>query len=275
MNICLHRSFKATIVMKFCSVFFIFIANSCLAQQWQAEVMAGVSGYNGDLTRTAISFKTMGPALDINLKYILPNNYVVIRAGMSYGRVSGNDKDNKGSVLYNRNLNFKTHILEGSLGAELNLLDPAEFDAFPYIFAAVGVFHFDPYTFDKDNNKVFLRSLGTEGQGLAAYPDRKMYSLTQFCIPLGGGWKWKINEKYEVSYEIGARYLLTDYLDDVSTTYVDPQALQAERGRIATELAYRQNNSTISIAGKQRGNPKKKDWYYMTGFKILINLGKK
>ncbi|MEP7110244.1 MAG: hypothetical protein ABI760_19770, partial [Ferruginibacter sp.] len=112
-----------------------------------------------------------------------------------------------------------------------------------------------------------------EGQGLAQYPDRKMYSLTQFCIPFGGGWKWKFKEGYEIIYEVGVRYLLTDYLDDVSTTYVNPELLQVERGRIAAELAYRYNNNPASIEGRKRGNPKVKDWYYMTGFKLLIKLG--
>ncbi|MEP7141531.1 MAG: DUF6089 family protein [Ferruginibacter sp.] len=260
--------------MKFCLTFFIFIANSCFAQQWQAEVMAGVSGYSGDLTRRNLSFKTMGPAVNVNLKYILPGNYIVLRTGISYGRISANDKNNTDPRVNVRGLNFKSHILEGSLCAEFNLLEPENFYAFPYFFAGVGIFHFDPYTYDNNNNKTFLRSLGTEGQGLSEFPDRKMYSLTQFCIPFGAGWKFKIGEKYELIYEAGVRYLFTDYLDDVSKNYPDPQALQAERGRIAAELSYRQKNSNIPIDGRQRGNPKVKDWYYMSGFKVLINLGK-
>jgi hypothetical protein len=259
--------------MKFCYVLFIFIANSCYAQQWQADVMAGVSGYNGDLTQHAVSLKTIGPAINVNLKYFYPGNYLGIRVGLSYGRIAGNDKNNADPSISTRNLNFKTHLLEGSLGAELNLLDPVEFNAYPYLYAGVGVFHFDPYTYDKNNNKTFLRSLGTEGQGLEEYPDKKMYSLTQFCIPLAAGWKWRINETYEIAYEFGIRYLFTDYLDDVSTTYANPVALQAERGRIAAELAYRYTNPPTAVEGKQRGNPKVKDFYYMTGFKVIVNLG--
>ena len=83
----------------------------------------------------------------------------------------------------------------------------------------------------------------------------------------------KINEKYEVIYELGFRYLFTDYLDDVSTSYANPQALLAQRGATAVELAYRQNTPPVATEGNQRGNPKKKDWYYMTGIKLLIKLG--
>ncbi|MEJ7587077.1 MAG: DUF6089 family protein [Ferruginibacter sp.] len=259
--------------MKFGVIFLIFFCNTCFAQQWQAEAMAGVSGYNGDLTRRPLSLRSLGPAINLNIKYMLPGNFVVLRAGIGYGRISGNDKNNSNPVLKERNLNFKTHILEGHIGAELNILDPESFDAFPYLFVGLGIFHFDPYTKDRNNNKAFLRNLGTEGQGLEQSPKKKMYSLTQFCIPIGGGWKWKINDSYEVAYELGARYLLTDYLDDVSTAYANLQALQAERGRIAAELSYRQNNAVTDIEGKQRGNPKIKDWYYFTGVKFIINLG--
>ncbi|MEO5891495.1 MAG: DUF6089 family protein [Ferruginibacter sp.] len=262
--------------MKFFLGIFIFFSNCCLAQQWQAEVMAGVSGYNGDLTRRPLSFRTMGPSLSVNLKYVLPGEYIIIRGGLGYGRISGNDKYNKVQILKDRNLNFKTYILEANLGMELNILDPQLFHAFPYLFGGVGVFLFDPYTRDNNNRKTYLRSLGTEGQGLAEYPDKKMYSLTQFCIPLGAGWKWKINDKYEVAYEIGGRYLLTDYLDDVSTNYVNPQTLQLERGRIAAELANRQlSANNRPIEGTRRGNSKVKDWYYMSGIKFLVNLGVK
>jgi hypothetical protein len=261
--------------MKYCLVILMLLTKCGFAQQWQAEVMAGVSNYNGDLSGSSFSFKNLGPAISVNLKYVLPVKYIALRGGIAYGRVSGDDKNNKDVSVRNRNLNFHTHILEGSFGAELNLLDPEYFSAFPYLFVAVGVFHFDPYTFDKNHQKTFLRSLGTEGQGLLEYKGKKMYSLTQFCIPVGGGWKWTFNERYEIIYEFGARYLLTDYLDDVSTSYVNPQILQAERGRIATELAYRQTTgygAGAPIDGRQRGNPKVKDWYYMTGIKLLIKL---
>ncbi len=259
--------------MKFFSIICMFIANSCFAQQWQAEVMAGVSGYNGDLTQSYVSFKTMRPAVNLNLKYLMPNEFIVLRAGIGYGFISGNDKNNKDPGIVTRNLNFKSHILEGSLCVEVNLFKPDRFEGLPYLFAGVGVFHYDPFTKDKNNNKTYLRPLGTEGQGLAAYPGRKMYSLTQFCLPFGGGWKLRFNGKYEIIYELGFRYLFTDYLDDVSTSYANPQTLLAQRGPTAVELAYRQINPSVAKEGNQRGNPKAKDWYYMTGVKLLIKLG--
>ena len=99
---------------------------------------------------------------------------------------------------------------------ELNIFESDVFNAYPYIFAAIGFYHFNPYTRDADNKKYYLHDLSTEGQGLAAYPSKKPYKLTQFCIPFGGGWKWDLNSKYSIAVEIGYRFMFTDYLDDVS-----------------------------------------------------------
>ncbi len=260
--------------MKLCMVICMLMVKACFAQEWQAEIMGGVSGYSGDLTQSFFSYKTLGPSVNVNMKYQLPNKIFVLRAGISYGHISADDKNNKERSLIARNLNFKSNIIEGSLCVEVNLFDPDKFEGIPYLFGGVGVFYLNPYTFDKNNNKTFLRPLGTEGQGLEEYPDRRMISMPQLCIPFGGGWKLRLNEKYDVIYEVGIRYLFTDYLDDVSTNYVDPQTLLQERGQKAAELAYRQATMLPSIKGVKRGNPESKDWYYMTGIKLVMKLGK-
>ena len=55
--------------MKFCLIFLLLLTNICKGQEWQAELMAGVSGYNGDLTQRRISIKQIRPAFNFNLKY--------------------------------------------------------------------------------------------------------------------------------------------------------------------------------------------------------------
>lgn len=262
---------KTILNMKSCTIVFMFIVNSCVAQQWQAEFMAGVTGYNGDLTRS--SFKGMGPAISADIKYLLPNDFLLLRAGISYGTIGGNDKNSSDPSIQPRNLNFRSNIFEGNLCLEVNILDPNEYTGYPYIFAGVGLFHFNPYTYDNNNQKTYLQPLGTEGQGLAAYPNRAVYSLTQFCVPFGVGWKYKINEKFDLIYELGFRYTNTDYLDDVSTTYANPQILLQSRGPIAEQLAWRYVKPPVAVEGRIRGNPEARDWYYMTGLKFCIKFG--
>lgn len=257
--------------MKCCLVLFLFISASCFGQGWEAEIAAGTSRYKGDLTKSHFIYKTMRAGAAFNLKYNFDNAFI-IRAGIAWGQVTGDDKYNKPAVLKSRNLNFKSNIIELNICAEYNLLEPDIYIAYPYIFGGIGVFHFNPYTYDKDNKKTYLRPLSTEGQGLAEYPDRKKYPLTQFCLPFGAGWKWRFNKRYELAYEIGYRFLFTDYLDDVSKNYIDPQILLAARGPKAVELAYR--SQTPIAAEEIRGNSKVRDWYFFSSVKLMMRLGK-
>jgi hypothetical protein len=235
--------------------------------------MTGVSGYNGDLTEQIFSPGTIGPAAGFNLKYNY-NDIFIFRGGITWGKISGDDKNNHKTDLKCRNLNFRTDIVELNLCLEVNLFEPDFFCAYPYVFAGVGVFHFNPYTYDDHRKKTYLQPLGTEGQGLATYPDRKPYSLTQFCLPFGGGVKINLNKKYDLVYELAGRALVTDYLDDISTTYVNTQTLMTNRRPKAAELAYRQTGAPFPNEGDIRGNPKVKDLYFITGLKLLIRLGR-
>ena len=122
-----------------------------------------------------------------------------------------------------------------------------------------------------------LKPLSTEGQGLVAYPNRDPYSLTQFAIPFGAGIKFAINESISLAWEIGLRKTFTDYLDDLSTSYVDEATLLAERGPLAADLAFRGDElkntpGSYPADGTVRGGPDFKDWYYFSGITASYNL---
>ncbi|MBC7537046.1 MAG: hypothetical protein H7258_15255 [Ferruginibacter sp.] len=252
-------------------VLLIFIHPVCMAQEWMAEVMLGASTYNGDLTQREISLRRVRPAATLNLKYN-SGDFINLRAGLSYARLSASDKNNPDPGLQSRNLSFQTNIYELNLCAEINIMDPLTYYAYPYLFGGVGVFRFNPYTHDDENQKVFLQPLGTEGQGLREFPDRKKYSLYQVCFPVGGGFKINVDNRYEIGIEFGYRILLTDYLDDVSKTYVSLKALQEANGPKAIELSYRKK-APFTEEGEKRGNSRVKDSYFFSGIKIAIPIG--
>jgi hypothetical protein len=135
-------------------------------------------------------------------------------------------------------------------------------------------FHFNSYTFN-DGRKVYLQPLSTEGQGLADYPDRKEYKLSQFALAFGSGVRVAVSNCTSLSLEFSQRKTFTDYLDDVSTTYIDKNKLMASKGKLAVDVAFRTdefNGSPYPPDGEQRGTPTEADWYYYIGINAEINI---
>jgi hypothetical protein len=115
-----------------------------------------------------------------------------------------------------------------SLG-EFNVFNLYNIKWTPYFFGGLAVFRFNPYAFDENGEKVFLKPLSTEGQGLDGY-NTKPYGLTQFALPAGFGLKYAFDDRVRLGFEVGLRKTFTDYLDDVSTNYADPNDLLAAKG---------------------------------------------
>jgi hypothetical protein len=159
---------------------------------------------------------------------------------------------------------------------EYTFLDITQKKFSPFLYAGIAVFHYDPYAYDTLGRLLYLQPLSTEGEGLPQYPDQKPYSLTQFAIPVGGGIKFRVSENIILAYEIGFRKTFTDYLDDVSSYYVDQAILQNAKGGQAVEMAYRGNElkggAPYPPAGTKRGSAKTKDIYYYTGIRVSIAI---
>ncbi|RYZ40707.1 MAG: gliding motility-associated C-terminal domain-containing protein, partial [Sphingobacteriales bacterium] len=122
----------------------------------------------------------------------------------------------------------------------------------------VGLFSYDPYAFitvNGQNEKVFLRPLGTEGQGHPNYPDRKPYSSMGICIPLTVGFKYNLSPSMNFFAEAGYRYTNTDYIDDVSTTYVGGNNFLRRIDAVAGEsYLIMLNNFGSDVSGNNLGS---------------------
>ncbi|MEO6540279.1 MAG: DUF6089 family protein [Ferruginibacter sp.] len=252
-----------------CLLLPVLISFSASAQKLHADLYMGIANYQGDLQGNRFTLSQSQPAIGLGASYDLSDKFI-IRTGLAYAKIEANDSKNKaGKGIEFRNLNFRSSITEFHVGMEYNLFDLGYRDISPYVFAAAAVYHFNPYTNDAAGNKVFLKPLSTEGQGLLQYPASKLYKLTQFAIPFGGGLKFSLSENLQAGFEIGFRKLFTDHLDDVSTNYVDSATLFAAKGARAVELAYRGDEVTggpsYPADGSQRGNPK-----FKTGIILLL-----
>jgi opacity protein-like surface antigen len=261
--------------MKFLIYVLLLFSELSEAQRWHVNLSGGMSNYSGDLQAKRYTFDQAFFAFGVGAQYDITRNFSAT-SNISYMKVGGSDQFNSADLVF-RNLSFQTQIIEWNLLGEYTFLDMTEKRFSPYVFGGIAVFHFDPYAFDSTGQKVFLKPLSTEGEGLPEYPGQKPYSLTQFAIPFGGGIKFRVSENVVLAYEIGLRKTFTDYLDDVSTVYVDKTFLQRERGTLAVEMAYRADelkggNPTYPVAGTARGGPKYNDWYYYTCIRVSIAL---
>ena len=73
----------------------------------------------------------------------------------------------------------------------------------------------------------------------------------------------------------GYRKAFTDYLDDVSTTYVSATSLSQHYGNGAVAIAWRGdeiNGAAYPAEGAVRGNPKSKDSYFFSGLTLRVRL---
>ena len=222
-----------------------------------------------------------------------PTQWLGIRFAGNTGKLEGDDAiiDGKGGMEEARkvrNSNFRSELREAFVVAEIypTVFFEADPDGLfrkvrPYGVIGAGVFHFNPQGRDsKSGEWVYLKPLRTEGQGFEEYPERKEYKLTQLNIPMGFGIKYFLSDRASISLEVIHRKTFTDYIDDVSTNYVDPTLFYKYLPASQAQLSERMNNKTdpsglassLFGPGAKRGNPNMNDAYYAFGFKIGIKL---
>jgi hypothetical protein len=229
---------------------------------------------------------------------VYPNKWLGVRATAQYGNIYGEDnlittKGNDELYRKQRNLDFRSHIFEAYLAGELfplSLLNKNNPDyaprLMPYGVIGVGYFHFNPQGSLTDaNGKTTwydLRPLHTEGEGFPEYPDRKEYALDQINIPMGVGLRYNISERVNMSFEILLRKSFSDYIDDVSTEYIDPNLFDKYLSPHDAAIARQISDKVFAIVnpgltrnspGTQRGNPNQNDSYFTTFIKFGIRLG--
>lgn len=246
-------------------------AVSAKAQKIHISAFGGFSNYQGDLQDKRFTLNQSHAAFGAGLLYEISDKFSV-RGNVTFGKVSGDDKYNAKNAV--RNLSFSSPVTDIHLGLEYFIIDPYAHRLSPYVFAGISRFSFNPSATDTNGLKVFLEPLSTEGQGF--YQGRKKYKLSQFSIPFGGGVKFSLSDNIRVGLEVGLRKTNTDYLDDVSTTYVDQAVLFAYKGAPTVELAFRGDELKTGLPypadGAQRGSPKSKDWYYFSGLTLSFRL---
>jgi hypothetical protein len=240
------------------------------------------------------------PAFQIGYVYRMSRIFSS-RTAFTYAWLSGNDAFTREPYRQNRNLNFRTPIYDLSSVIEIlweikrkghqyylkGVRGWTNYRFTTYIYGGVALNYFRSKGKSIVDNKWYaLRPLSTEGQGLVA--TRKKYSPIQFSIPLAVGCRVRVSRVLEIGIEYNARICFTDYIDDVSTTYFDPNALLKEKGQIAVDMANQSPTKYLDLgqpdshtlnwrttaASQQRGDYKDKDSYLAVMVTMYYTIGK-
>ena len=234
----------------------------------------GKMNYQGDLNPNSFTLAHSKATTGITIRQSL-NRWISFKGDLAIGHIDAADHYNR-DYLKTRNLSFKTTIKEVSIGLETSLLDLSTAHFTPYVFGEVSLYHFNPWAYDISGKKIFLQPLSTEGQGLSQFPEQKPYKLTQIALGFGFGARYAINDNMNIGVEMLQRKTFTDYLDDVSSIYVDQNVLLQAKGAKAVEMAYRGDEIPAGLPypnhGEQRGTPSEMDWYYFFGVNFEIKF---
>ncbi|HYK56014.1 MAG TPA: DUF6089 family protein, partial [Flavisolibacter sp.] len=256
----------------------LFAQNS-VVQEGEFGFGIGAAHYFGDLnTRAKLNRPKLAAGIFFRKNF---GNYIALRVAGNFAQLGYSDVYNThNEFMRRRNLSFNTNIWELGLQGDFNFFrfmpgDP-DFRFTPYITFGVSAFNYDPYAY-LNGQKYNLRQLGTEGQYDTTFKDRKPYGSMSFAIPFGVGVKYAINDRINIGFEIVHRFTRTDYLDDVSKTYVDPSAFPPNPdgtpspAYLLSDRSY-ETGDRIGVKGRQRGNSQNKDQFVTAMFYVSLNL---
>ena len=252
------------------------------SQNMDIGILAGGSYYYGDVVNS-LDVKSIGPSFGGFIRYRLGQR-LALRAFAGYARVQGDDANSTSDWQIARNWNFQSTIIEGSLIAEFNLkADRNKGRRFvnpliPYIFGGIGFFTFDPKT---NVNGTFISTAPLKLSGIS-------YSTSAICVPIGLGFRYYMSKRFQLGFELGARYTTTSYIDDIApdNRYVDPSITTDPA---ITRLIYSRSTADKNIGDfrSKMGAPKvsygsgfvnkliqNSDFYFMYGLTASYTLGK-
>lgn len=258
---------------------------------------AGASNFLGELGGKDAIGKDMSPrdleisetkyVINVGWRYYVQKN-MCIKTSLYYGMVSGDDALTKEPFRNGRNLSFKSPVYEISALYEYHLIGEKQgrmykvrgtkgglhFFIGVYPFVGIGAFYYNPKAY-YNGQWHSLRQLSTEGQGIK--PGTKPYSSISYCIPMGIGFRYSLNQQSGLGLELGFRKTFTDYIDDVSTEYYDKNEIQQVKGDVAAALSNRSLDTSpaASKPGDQRGDPTEKDSYMFIVLSYHYKISKK
>ncbi|MBC8320536.1 MAG: hypothetical protein H8E34_07430 [Bacteroidetes bacterium] len=259
----LKYSFIRIVIKALIGLTIILFAYASNAQTIEIGGFGGTSYYLGELN-PALPYNQTQLAYGALARYNINPRWA---AKFSYYRGNVQGSDATGGSVINRDLNFKSKINDFSLVAEFNFWEyftGSKKNFFtPFIFGGISFFTFKPTS----SSGVALQPIGTEGQNIG-FANRNPYNLYSVAFPFGFGFKYSISERFGLTFEWGMRKTLTDYIDDVSTTYY----LTGSNINPDYPAEILSDPSMTHDPFMQRGDDQTKDWYNYTGITVTYKF---
>lgn len=217
------------------------------------------------------------------------SKFAAVNVGFNIATIGNADSliNNTGNLerwRWYRNLSFKSNVYEFYTTAtfypvlffQRKTIELHRFN--PYVTVGLGVFHFNPKA-NLNGTWYELQPLHLEGQGFEEYPDRKPYERTQLYIPVNVGVKYYFNNRWALAAGLFMRKTHTDYMDDISTTYIDPalfyKYFPADKAAIAEQLYSRSRTPWKVKPGVEKAHHTDNDSYVTFNLTLSIRLDKK
>jgi hypothetical protein len=164
------------------------------AQRSEIGFGVGAFNYTGDLARS-YRVANLRPAGTVFYRNNV-SKVVSLRATVTAGALGAKETPIDAFAMV-RDASFDIFLFETSLAFEYHFLnwrdDKRPMRYTPYLFAGFGLF------------------------GISGYSNKPTeYSDIQGTIPFGGGFKYVVNPKFYVAFEVGMRKTFFDYLDNIS-----------------------------------------------------------
>lgn len=207
-------------------------------------IRAGIANYLGDIGSGDLA---RGFVYNLELKDTRWSTGAFIRyrfhplfayqGAFTYARIQGADSESINYARLGRNLSFKNDLF--MLNNKIEFYPPFltvsdvggsgryRTDFKMYFLTGFGIFYHNPKA-EYNGQKYKLRPLMTEG---------KKYSPVALSIPMGTGFYFTHKRQHRFGFEMTWNMTFTDYLDDVSGSYVNASSMGSDP--IASTLANR------------------------------------
>lgn len=275
---------------------FIFLSSSAFSQyKWDYGIKLGGANYLGDIGGKELTRRDFVWDMHMNQTNIAVGAYgrykfskrMSIAANLDYLQINDADSETTNPARRARNMNFRNRMFEIGLRGEMTIFYDNDVggkgyynpDFKLYAFGGLSLYRHNPQgQIFKEGELLYdgawydLRPWQTEGVEYGAFG---------VAIPAGIGLYFTFDKTWRFGWELSWRTTFTDYLDDVSTTYVDPATLDPLAAEFASQtyqaLIQEINNPAsgsvndhqyVGGFATKRGDPTHNDSYITSQFTI-------